>query len=233
MPKRQINEITVKSPKVPQPLTFALVADLHNGSYDDVLPTLKTVDAILIGGDLVKRYDDRYDNALRFLQDAPQCAPTFYARGNHERKLPSHDLYWAQVLKSDVTILDNTWLNWRGIVLGGMTSAWNGEEDNTVVKQMAQQPGFKLLVCHHPEYFEPYVQPYDIDLTLAGHAHGGQVRLFGQGLFAPGQGVLPKLTSGWYFDNRLLVSRGMTNASKYAPRLFNPCELILIHLIPE
>lgn len=232
MTKREINRITVTSPKITQAVTLAFVPDMHNGPYEDVLPLLKTVDAILIGGDLVKRYDDTYDNALRFLQAAPKCAPTFYALGNHERKLPSREKYMHQARQCDVTMLDNSFVQWRGLILGGMSSACRGEQDHTVVQAMAEQPGFRLLLCHHPEYYERHVKPYDIDLTLAGHAHGGQVRLFGQGLYAPGQGLLPRLTAGWYDEGRLLVSRGMTNANK-APRWFNPCELILLTLQPQ
>ena len=93
----------------------------------------------------------------------------------------------------------------------------------------AAQEGFRLLMCHHPEYYARYVKPYDIDLTLAGHAHGGQVQLFGQGLYSPGQGILPRLTHGFYEQGKLLVSRGMTNSAR-APRINNPCELILLHL---
>ena len=67
-----------------------------------------------------------------------------------------------------------------------------------------------------------------IDLTLSGHAHGGQIRLLGQGLFAPGQGVLPRYTSGVY-EGRLIVSRGLANTT-FVPRLFNPTEMVYIHL---
>ena len=71
-----------------------------------------------------------------------------------------------------------------------------------------------------------------IALTVAGHCHGGQVRIGRQGLYAPGQGVLPRLTSGLYFDDRLLVSRGVTNAT-WAPRINCGCEVILLHLDRE
>lgn len=87
-------------------------------------------------------------------------------------------------------------------------------------------------MCHHPEYYPKYVKTLDIDLTVSGHAHGGQVRIGRQGLYAPGQGLLPRLTGGFYDDGRLLVSRGLTN-STWAPRLNNPCELVLIQLLPE
>ena len=73
----------------------------------------------------------------------------------------------------------------------------------------------------------------DLDLfRRANDRSGGQVRLMGRGLYAPGQGLFPMLTSGWYFDRRLLVSRGLTNSAG-VPRLFNPCELILLHLEPK
>ena len=90
------------------------------------------------------------------------------------------------------------------------------------------QEGFHLLLCHHPEYWPRYLRALPIELTLSGHAHGGQIRLFGQGLYAPGQGLLPKYTSGVY-ENRLVVSRGLSN-NVMVPRLFNPTELVYLDL---
>lgn len=229
MKARQVNHITVRSEKIKKPLTLALVADLHNGEYKDMLPDMRGVDAILILGDLVNRHCPGYDNAVGFLKDAPRIAPTFYAIGNHEWRFVQRDAYWPHVLKSRVTVLDNTYTLFEGIVLGGLSSADKGEERPGFLREMAAQPGYKLLMCHHPTWFRKYVQPHDIDLMLAGHAHGGQVRILGQGLYAPGEGILPRLTAGWYYDRRLLVSRGLTN-STWAPRWNNPCELILLHL---
>lgn len=232
MAKREINHVTVRSAKLDSPMHLALIADLHNGPYEDVLPHLRSLDGILILGDLVDRHRDTYDRAVRFLQDAPTYAPTYYVSGNHERKLPSREAYWPHVLHSSVTLLDGRWVRLGSVVLGGMASAAMGEQDDSVVRAMAQEPGFRLLMCHHPEYYEPWIAPWGIDLTLSGHAHGGQIRIGGQGLFAPGQGLLPKLTAGFYHNGRLLVSRGMTNAARMV-RLWNPCELILLHLLPE
>lgn len=226
---REINHHTVRSAKITRPLTLAVVADLHNGPYEDALPHLQDVDAILILGDLINRHRPGYDNALGFLRAAPKIAPTYYAIGNHEWLFPQRDEYWPHVLKSDVTVLDNTFTLFEGIVLGALSSADKGEEKPEFLADMEAQPGFKLLMCHHPTWFRKYVKPHDIDLTLAGHAHGGQICILGQGLFAPGEGVLPRLTAGWYENGRLLVSRGMTN-STWAPRWNNPCELILLHL---
>ena len=93
------------------------------------------------------------------------------------------------------------------------------------------QDGYKILLSHHPEYYEPYIKELPIDLVLSGHAHGGQCRIFGQGLIAPGQGFFPKYTSGIY-DERLIVSRGIGNQF-IVPRVNNPREIIVIKINGE
>ena len=241
----QINHITVQSPKIVQPLTLAVCPDFHNGDVSSVLAACQGVDAILIVGDLVDRHAKRtngYDNAVRFLNEVPDIAPTFYSIGNHERLLLRRAEYWPHVERSRVIVLDDRFVEFGGIVLGGLSSIGAGKEKKMhpqllagktpFLRAMSEQEGFKLLMCHHPEYFPVAVLNRDIDLTLAGHAHGGQVRLGKQGLFAPGQGILPKLTSGFYYQDRLLVSRGVTNAT-WAPRINCACEIIMLHLEPE
>ena len=241
----QTNHITVRSERIHKPLTLAVCTDFHNGKFDAVRPQLAGVDAILIVGDLVDRHakwTNGYDNALRFLNEAPDIAPTFYSIGNHDRLLPRREEYWPHVERSRVTVLDDRFVEFGGIVLGGLSSIRVDKEEHQLplqlvekkpfLRAMSEQAGFKLLMCHHPEYFPVAILNRDIDLTLAGHAHGGQVRLGKQGLFAPGQGLLPKWTSGMYFNDRLLVSRGMTNAT-WAPRIHCACEMIILHLEPK
>lgn len=241
----EINHITVRSEKVAQPLIFAVCPDFHDGEAAPVLAACKGVDAILVVGDLVDRHAHRtngYDNAVRFLNEAPDVAPVFYSIGNHERKLPSLDAYWPHVERSRVTVLDDRFVAFGGITLGGLSSIRVGKDEHKLPLQLVEkkpflralsaQPGFKLLMCHHPEYFADAVLNRDIDLTVAGHAHGGQVRIGKQGLYSPGQGILPRLTSGFYADGRLLVSRGVTNAT-WAPRINCGCEVIILHLEPK
>ncbi|MBQ8161162.1 MAG: metallophosphoesterase [Clostridia bacterium] len=222
-------------------LKLAVVTDLHNGQYDDVVGEMGTCDAILVVGDIVNRHRDGLELAERFLRDAPGLAPTFFSIGNHERKYEDAEAVFRMLEESDVQVLDNRFVRFRDIVLGGLSSAeytdqgFSGqrrtedEPDTTVVDAMAKEPGFHLLMCHHPEYYPKYVKGRSIDLTLAGHAHGGQVQVFGHGLFAPGQGLFPKYTDGFYDDGHLLVSRGMTNSAG-APRLWNPLEMLVVDL---
>ena len=92
-------------------------------------------------------------------------------------------------------------------------------------------PEYKILLCHHPEYWS-FLRSRKLDLVLSGHAHGGQFRLpLIGGLYAPGQGLFPKLTHGLHDGGHMMVSRGMSNGA-FAPRINNPYELIILTLEP-
>ena len=98
------------------------------------------------------------------------------------------------------------------------------------LEQFESEPGYKVLLCHHPEYYDKYIRQYaGIDLVLAGHTHGGQIRFFGKGLFAHGQGLFPKYSGGVCDGGRLIVSRGLANTSRIL-RFHNPPELVFVKL---
>lgn len=106
------------------------------------------------------------------------------------------------------------------------------EVDAEWLSVFERQNGYKILLNHHPEYWrlrEPYLSSRRIDLVLSGHAHGGQIRFLGKGLYAPGQGFFPKYTKGIY-DDRLVVSAGLANTSSIIPRVFNPTEVVYVRL---
>ncbi len=106
--------------------------------------------------------------------------------------------------------------------------------DSSWLPEFEEQNGYKILLCHHPEYWavqNPYLKDRRIDLVLAGHSHGGQVRIFGQGFYTSGQGRFPKYTAGVHEGQygKMIVSRGLSNTSKI-PRLFNPIEMVYVNL---
>ena len=216
--------------------TFGFVSDLHNGPYQDALAAVSGVDAILVAGDMLDRHHPGMENASGFLKAAPEVAPVYLSLGNHEVRSDEWPAFRKLIEASSAVLLDDEVTVFKGIVLGGLTSREKErhrlEEDEIpsivrFVETMASMKGFKLLLCHHPEYYERCIRGHGIDLTLSGHAHGGQVQLFRHGLYAPGQGLFPRYTDGFYDDGHLLVNRGMTN-STWAPRLWNPCEVILL-----
>lgn len=99
------------------------------------------------------------------------------------------------------------------------------------VMALREKDLYTVVLSHRPEYFEEY-KKYDADLYLTGHAHGGQIRLpIIGGMYAPGQGVFPKYTSGMLSedDTTMIIGRGLGNAVK-VPRIFNPPELNVVIL---
>ena len=50
-----------------------------------------------------------------------------------------------------------------------------------------------------------------------------------RGLYAPGQGLFPKYTSG-YIDNKFIISRGLANTAKVIPRVNNNPEIVILNM---
>ena len=183
-------------------------------------------------------------NAVRILQELVTVAPTYMSRGNHEAVWTDADIDFVKSL--GVHVLHNRYERVSDkLVLGGLTSPdihrlWmNADEALTAEKPKPQtawlndfekQTGCKILLMHEPHLWQEYIKGRNIDLTVSAHAHGGQIRLFGRGLFAPGQGFFPKLTKGFCFDNRLLVSTGLANTARFIPRIGNPTELVILEI---
>lgn len=96
-------------------------------------------------------------------------------------------------------------------------------------------PGFHILVGHQPDYALGSVHG---DLLLAGHTHGGQVRLPGVGPLI----TLSQVPRSWAAgrtaladDRTLIVSRGIGMERGYAPQLRFLCrpELVVVDVEPQ
>lgn len=170
------------------------------------------------------KQDRKSEYSQQFLVEAKKIAPVIYSRGNHEKKMFDEDYVFFK--ENDILFLDNEDIEMtirsRKILIGGLSS----EVDEIWLDGFAHKEGEKILMMHHPEYFEQYLSNYSFDLILSGHAHGGQVRIGKQGLFSPGQGLFPKYTKGLYPEN-FIVSSGCSNTS-YIPRIGNPREIVEI-----
>lgn len=202
--------------------------------------------------------DKRNQAGLGFLKEAAQIAPTYYCYGNHEiyfshamgkhSKSPDKELgekYLNTIMSFGIHIINDRdelveitdaednkiSINVGGLVCGrDMDPALNSPEpDLNFLKNFAEKDGYKILLCHYPHYFEKYLKNTPVDLVLSGHAHGGQWRIFGRGVYAPHQGLFPKFTSGIH-DGRHIISMGAVNNTRIIPRFFNPCEILEIKI---
>ena len=232
-------EYTLSSDRIKVPLRLALASDLHDGARaaEDGARMLREdpPELLCIVGDLYEsppRNPFSVEHALTFLRGLPSGLRVLYCRGNHDE---SRDEKIDRALYDlHATELDGSSVRVGEVSVGGLRSALyrGGVPDLEFLSAFEKEEGFKLLLCHHPEYFVPYIKPTGIELTVCGHAHGGQWRFFGQGIYSPHQGLFPKYTAGIY-DGRFIINRGAINNSKPIPRFFNPCEILEITLMPE
>lgn len=213
---------------------FVFVSDLHGYDNEPIFKAINNLnpEAILVGGDFIHDRNN-YKSGLEFLIAVCEKYPVFCSLGNHEFRFDDDML--PLIKETGANILDNESVLYDEINIGGLTSAVKrgAQKDKKANKRVpdieflmnfSNKEGFKLLLCHHPEYYSKYIKDIDVDLTLSGHAHGGQWRILGQGIFAPGQGIFPKYTSG-LIDGRLIVSRGLGNTHRI-PRINNKPEII-------
>lgn len=250
----ELTTYTVKSPKLPNSFSgfrIAHISDLHNAQLGENNENLLTLlekadpDIIAITGDLVDSRRTDIDVSLNFVEAAAKIAPCYYVTGNHESRISGCKTLKDGLLALGVTILENRTIpltrDGESITLLGVDDPTFHPEyvqkgsysvmEETLQKLSIDSNNFNLLLTHRPELLELY-EKYGIDLSLAGHAHGGQFRLpFLGGLFAPHQGFFPKYDSGHHTSgsSHLIISRGLGNSS-FPLRINNRPELILIEL---
>ena len=217
--------------------TILQVSDLHNRAYGrdgrDLIRAVEglSFDCIAITGDLLDRHLPKHrKNGYRFAMEAAKLGPTYCVEGNHE-----WNIGWAEVMKDlrkrSVRVLNNEAVSFQrgdaGLELIGSRNRATVQE----IRALVSPDVCSVLLAHHPERIEDYART-GVDLVLSGHAHGGHVRIFNQGLFSPDQGVLPRYTSGVYTcgKTKQYVSRGAGNHSFLPPRIFNRPEIDLITL---
>ena len=233
-------------------LRITVAADLHNSPYDDILPLIQKSrpDIILVPGDLCGSLADcenaegnltpRYIRESRsnqvgfdFIRDARGIAPVYCSVGNHEVRVSESNR--AKYAEAGAVLLDDSYVTLGDITIGGISSGgahglWHKSDPPNLewLEAFASLDGFKILMCHHPEYWRRHIIGKDIPLTVSGHAHGGQWRFLGQGVFAPGQGLLPRYTSGVHRKRGqyMLVSRGLRKETE-VPRINNPPEIVV------
>ncbi len=243
-------EYTVSGGRFGKRLLFALISDLHGADPAPILEALKEKrpDYILMPGDIFERLNGEDTparrRALTLLRESAALAPVLYSTGNHEDGgVRSWDPRWKnrvkersyhpkdlkEIAESGAILLDDSFVLKCGIAFGGLSSGLileGGRPNTDWLAEFCSVDAPKVLLCHHPEYYEKYLKNLPIDLIVSGHAHGGQWRFFGRGVFAPGQGIFPKYTAGVH-DDRFVISRGL-KPSGTIPRIFNEPEVVFV-----
>jgi len=183
-------------------LKVAHLTDLHLGRFTSagylsgVIERCNTLrpDLVLLTGDFVHGSPCFIPGAARIVGGLEPRLGTLAVRGNHD--------HWEGAERSrralrgaGVRLVENrcVWVDGRrlsdralpgALCVGGVGDLWEGRVDLDAALGGVDPETPRLLLAHNPDFAETARarrSPHRIDLMLAGHTHGGQVRLLGAG----------------------------------------------------
>ena len=188
----EVNRKELLLPRLPEQLdglTITHISDLHlkghmaEAFYHKIVDQVNDLqsDLIVISGDIFDR-DKCFPWSARTLARLSASCGVYFILGNHEMRTSDPDL-------ARKTLVDDGLISLCGrhrtlmirdypVLLAGNELPWHppAADLSTVDPAQYEQPLFKLLVAHTPDQFG-WACAHDFDLMLAGHVHGGQIRL--------------------------------------------------------
>ena len=201
-------------------LRIAFVSDVHAGSFmnardlEEIFARVAAAapDLVLFGGDLI---NTRERELLHFREPLRLLRPKlgmFAVPGNHDLFWgPDIGLWTAFLEEQGVQVLCN-----RGVRiecegtplwLCGVDDLTEGQPDLQRALAGRREGEATVLLSHHPDFFFE-AAAVEVDLTLSGHTHGGQIRVGGR---APIHHSRFGYEQGWFHEAgcSLLVGRGV------------------------
>jgi len=226
-------EVTHSSVQAPlaRPLKIAHLTDLHTsglGRRERKLLSLldaEQPDVIIITGDTVT-WGRRYDNVRPLLSRLHAPLGVWLVRGNWENNYPLQNEreFYSQLgvhllLNEGRPVRPDVWL-------AGLDDPSSGTPNLDAALDSVSPGAYVIAAFHAPAFFDQIAGR--VPLVLAGHTHGGQVRLPLVPVFWLPHGS-GRYLAGWYAErgSRMYVSRGI--GTSFLPiRFLCPPELSMI-----
>ena len=224
---------------VATPLKIAQLSDLHThgvGARErrvlDILDDEKP-DVIVVTGDSLGGYGGTFAMVAEVFQQLHAPLGVWVVRGNYEnwRQMQHEHSFYANagvhlLLNSGTLLRNDVWL-------AGVDDPYTGKPSIEGALTGAPPGVYEILLFHSPAYFDRVAG--HVDLCLAGHTHGGQVRPpFFPPLWLP-KGCWPYV-AGWYeakgTKSKMYVNRGI--GTSLLPIRFNSRpEVTILTVEPE
>lgn len=223
-------------------LRLVQLTDIHIGPYLDRRELARAValanelnpDLAFVTGDFVNSLGDPLDHCVEELARLKSNFGVFGCNGNHEiyagvldETKPLFARYGIRILRRQNEVLEI-----RGARLNLIGVDYQRQTQPMLVNvEPLLRPGMpSILLCHNPNGFRRAAE-LAIDLTVAGHTHGGQVQVeILHSRLNPGRFITPWI-AGLYRQGKshVYVSRGIGTIA--APvRLGAPPEVTLLRL---
>lgn len=189
----RVTEERVTLPWPARPLRIAVLTDLHVGSPFNGLDNLHRVvdltnaahaDMVCLLGDLVIQgvlggTAVAPEDIARELGRLQSRTGTFAVLGNHDGWL-DRDRVRRALEANAIRVVEDTAVRVdtpaSGVWIAGVSDLWTAPHDlGAAMSAVTSDAEPVLLLTHNPDLF-PMV-PARVALTIAGHTHGGQVRL--------------------------------------------------------
>ncbi len=239
---------------------IAQLSDLHGAVYGDgngrLIAQVEKFrpHMVVMTGDMAECRPHAVERCLELCRRLCGKFPVYYVMGNHEQAMGAEAVarLTEQLTGMGVEVPDNGWrtvshcgsyVKLYGLVtpmvyykdpLGEYVRGIRFSASDT--ERLLGKPDadtYNILLAHNPIYFPSY-RDWGADLTLAGHIHGGVIRLpkLG-GVFSPDVSLFPKYDGGHFEEEgrHLIVSRGLGN--HFLVRVMNPPEVVGITLLKK
>jgi len=235
----EVTHVQIASPKLGRPLRMAIVADLQTDSVGDYerkaleLVLQETPDLIVMAGDYIQEWNESRRAAQQarlkaILKQIDFRAPlgVYAVRGNADS--PDWEKAFAQ---TEVTTLDAT----ASVDVDELRITGLAMKDSFLTSLLIDDDDrFQIVVGHAPDFA---LGEISAELLVAGHTHGGQVRLPWFGPIIT-QSEVPRSWAAGITklgpDKTLIVSRGIGMERAAAPRLRFLCrpQIVVVDLVP-
>lgn len=165
-------------------------------------------DIVISGGDYIKGHTGKSTLDIETIayELSKIEAPVYSVLGNHDGWYDKFRVKKA-LEQNGIHVLSNSNEKFEDITIAGIEDLQTGNPD--ISKSLSGTSSPRILVTHTPDIY--YEVNDDVELILAGHVHGGQVRLPLKGsIIVPSQ-FGTKFACGDFNEtkNRMIVTKGL------------------------
>ncbi len=253
----KVRHVTITSRKITKPRTILHLSDIQMDNFGlrekklaRIVKNL-TYDAVVITGDFIN-YDFTFEDCRRLLSKLDFKKNVFVVSGDtdtqfsrNRKSIKGARNYLIKLFKNvrhPVAILDSkpirlALINGVPFIIGGVPR-FHEEKVQGLWKEVSREKmkeNFVLLLSHSPDVIL-YEDARKADLVLAGHTHGGQVRLPFIGALVTNTKMGRHFASGLFRfgKTRLFISRGIGLEGLATPKIRFFCrpEAVLITIKP-